>query len=126
MPLHRIIDLRLKVLLCCLAVSGSLSAQSESFFSEFVEVRVTNVDVIVTGPDGKPVTGLSRDDFRIFENGEEQQLSNFLEVRGSRVSGSLTPAQPAEEPAPSFDEDLRRRDIIVFVDNAALHPLRRN
>ena len=89
-------------------------------------MRVTNVDVVVTGPDGKPVTGLTRDDFRIFENGEEKQASNFLEVRSSVAVGSLTPAGAEKETAQSFNEDFRRRDITVFVDNAALHPLRRN
>ena len=110
------------------AVSFDAVAQSDSFFSEFVEVRVTNVDVVVTGRDGKPVTGLTRDDFEIYEDGVRKELSNFLEVRGSAPSAKLT-ATPGTEDAPEpvdAANDIRRRDITIFIDNSALHPLRRN
>jgi hypothetical protein len=35
--------------------------------SETIEVRVTNIDVVVTDKSGKRVTGLTRDDFEVFE-----------------------------------------------------------
>ena len=57
MSLHFILPL-------CFAVTAApLHAQEGTFFSEFVEVTVTNVDVIVTDAAGRPVTGLERDDF---------------------------------------------------------------
>ena len=36
---------------------------------EKIEVSVVNVDVTVTDRAGKPVRGLTRDDFEIFEDG---------------------------------------------------------
>ncbi|HYK03836.1 MAG TPA: VWA domain-containing protein [Thermoanaerobaculia bacterium] len=89
-------------------------------FSETVEVRVTNVDVIVTDKAGKPVPGLTKDDFEIYENGTRQEITNFAEIGESVPSGTLTalPGEtPAEEPAA---RDIRRRLISVFIDNASL------
>jgi VWFA-related protein len=101
-------------------------AQDETFFSEVMEVRVTNVDVVVTGRDGKPVTGLTRDDFEIYENGVKKELSNFLEIRESGVP-ALTGGPTADPAAPiSSAQDIQRRDITIFIDNAAIHPFRRN
>ena len=99
-------------------------AQTDTFFSEVVEVRITNVDVVVTGRDGKPVTGLTRDDFEIYENGEKKEISNFLEIRGTPPGTAA--ASQAQVTAPESGEDVRRRDITIFIDDAVLHPLRRN
>ncbi len=118
--------LLLCTLLCTLLVSPILTAQQETFFSEIMEVRVTNVDVVVTGTDGKPVTGLKPDDFEIYEDGVAKEITNFLEMRGT-PSGSLTTV-PGEAVAPRDEtaDDIRRRDVTIFIDNAVLHPLRRN
>lgn len=114
------------VTLCLAVLASDTLAQTDSFFSEVMEVRVTNVDVIVTGRDGKPVTGLTREDFELFEDGVRKDISNFLEIRGGPI-GSLTTMADRGGAAPvASGEDIRRRDITVFVDNAALHPFRRN
>jgi len=48
------------------------------------QIRVTvdrvNVGVIVTGSDGTFVDGLRREDFRVFDNGVEQPITDFLPV----------------------------------------------
>ncbi len=89
-------------------------------FSETVEVRVTNVDVIVTDKAGKPVPGLTKEDFEIYENGTRQEITNFSEI-GERVpSGTLT-AAPGDAPAEeAVTRDIRRRLISIFVDNSSL------
>src|SRR5688572_14948644 len=103
-----------------------LLAQNETYFSEVLEVRVTNVDVVVTGRDGKPVTGLTREDFELYENGVRKDISNFLEMRGGPTAAlTEVPAGTTAVPVPAT-EDIRRRDITIFVDNSVLHPLRRN
>jgi VWFA-related protein len=93
-------------------------------FGETVEVRITNVETIVTDKAGKPVSGLTKDDFEVYENGVLQQLSNFAEVRQSVPAGTLTQgeATPAEAAAP----DMRRRVIAIFVDNATVELANRN
>jgi hypothetical protein len=64
-------------------------------FSETVEVRVTNVEAIVTDKAGKPVGGLTKEDFEVYENGVKQELSNFAEVRESVPAATLMPDVPA-------------------------------
>jgi hypothetical protein len=47
---------------------------------ETVDVRVINVDVVVTDRKGNPITGLTKDDFIVLENGRPQNITNFYEV----------------------------------------------
>jgi VWFA-related protein len=51
-------------------------------FGETVEVRVVNLEVVVTDRDGLPVTGLAPEDFRLTVDGEEVPIRYFTEVRG--------------------------------------------
>jgi len=89
-------------------------------FSETVEVRVTNVEVIVTDKAGKPVPGLTKDDFEIYENDVRQQITNFAEIGESVPAGNLATV-PGETPAEApVTRDIRRRLISVFIDNASL------
>jgi VWFA-related protein len=84
--------------------------------SESIEVRVVNVDVVVADRDGKPVTGLTKDDFEIFEDKKPQVITNFYEIRGG---------VPAESGAENGPAALRPRSFIFFIDNRAMHPLLR-
>jgi VWFA-related protein len=115
-------------MLVAVLVVESLSAQT--YFSEIVEVRVTNVDVIVTGKDGKPVSGLTRADFEVLEDGVPQEVTNFLEVVEPPVAtlavGVATAGGSATAPVPAPGSDPRRRLVTVFIDNAVLQPHRRN
>jgi VWFA-related protein len=84
--------------------------------SESIEVRVVNIDVVVTDRDGKPVTGLTKDDFEIFEDKKPQVITNFYEVRGG---------VQAETGAENGSTALRPRSFIFFIDNRAMQPLLR-
>ncbi|MEO8197843.1 MAG: VWA domain-containing protein [Thermoanaerobaculia bacterium] len=84
----------------CLAAS-SLAAQEPAgqaaagspLFGETVEVRVINVEVVVTDKQGLPVTGLQPGDFTLKIDGEELPIQYFTEVRGGdAIEG------PADEP----------------------------
>src|SRR3954447_17585885 len=90
--------------------------------SETIEVRVTNIDVVVTDKSGKRVTGLTRDDFEVFENGKPQAVTNFYEVDELPVTSSRLPSvtgdrQPASE--------ARQRRLVIFIDNYSIHPFQR-
>ena len=43
-------------------------------------VQLIDVDVVVTGGDGKPVRGLTQDDFEIVEDNRPQQIRTFSVV----------------------------------------------
>lgn len=95
--------------------------------SETIDVRVINVDVVVTDRKGNPITGLTKEDFDIYENGVKKPISNFYEVQGSPVAEQRPaapgqPAPPAHEPAP---ENQKRR-LILYIDNLSLTPFNRN
>lgn len=74
---------------------SSPAATSDSVFGERVEVEVVNVEVFVTDRDGDPVVGLTPEDFRLFEAGEERPISNFYAEVGGRPVG-VEPVETAE------------------------------
>ena len=42
-----------------------------------VESNLVNVDVVVTDQDGNILTGLKKENFRILDDGQPQQVTNF-------------------------------------------------
>jgi len=101
--------------------------------TETIDVRVINVDVVVTDKKGNPVTGLTKDDFQLYENGVPKNISNFYEVQGNKaLHAENTPvAAPDAKPAPAETaaavepENMRRR-VIFYIDNLSLAPFNRN
>src|SRR5579884_3288483 len=51
--------------------------------TETIDVRVINVDVVVTDKKGNAITGLKPEDFELYENGVPKKITNFYEVEGS-------------------------------------------
>jgi VWFA-related protein len=111
----------------------------QDMFVESVNVNVVNVDVYVTDKSGKRITGLTKDDFEITENGKTVAITNFYAVEGGKAAiADDTPAPPATPPeagapkpvpgpkqAPMLPEDQRLR-LIVYIDNFNLQPFNRN
>jgi VWFA-related protein len=100
--------------------------------SENMEIRLINVDVVVTDKRGNPIHGLTKDDFELYENNVLKPISNFYEVEGSvakNVDGEAPSAAPATAAAPDakkvIPEEMKRR-IIFYVDNLSLAPFNRN
>jgi VWFA-related protein len=99
---------------------------------ESVEVRVINVDVVVTDRKGTPITGLTKDDFEIFENGQPKLITNFYEVAGEKAVNTAVvpePGKPAAESVKQQKEEIpeqMRRRIIFYIDNLSLAPFNRN
>ncbi len=54
-------------------------------FGEVLEVRVVNVEVVVTDRDGVPVRGLPATAFRLEVDGEETPIEYFTEVQGGQA-----------------------------------------
>lgn len=92
--------------LCSVLSSSPANAQQPAPqpLVEKVDVRVVNVDVTVTDRSGKPVSGLTRDDFEVSEDGITRPITHFDEVRK---------AAPA---AQVVDERFKRK-VLVLVDN---------
>lgn len=76
------------------------------FVSE-VTVNNINVDVKVLDANDVPVPDLTKESFRILEDGKEQQITNFLAVVGGQVAASPDGTMVGE-PVP--------RQVVVFFD----------
>ncbi|MFL6235135.1 MAG: VWA domain-containing protein [Thermoanaerobaculia bacterium] len=120
------------------ATKPAAAAKEEEPFVATVNVGVVNVDVYVTDKKGKPVTGLSKSDFQLLENGRPVEITNFYAVTGGKSVTPLTaieteasaPAPGAPPPAAELEkvrtpEDQRLR-LIVYIDNYNLRPFNRN
>lgn len=107
-------------------------------FIDTMDVNVVNVDVYVTDRDGEPVTGLTADDFEVYENGRPMTVTNFYAIEGSRVRRSGPgESEPEPEPEPEADPDLpaevveaeseaipedQRLSLVVYIDNLNIRP----
>ena len=68
-------------------------------FGEVLEVRVINLEVVVTDKDGVRVPGLSPGDFRLRINGKEAPVEYFTEVRGGDAVELAVGALFGDDPA---------------------------
>jgi len=104
-------------------------------FVENIDVRVINVDVVVTDKKGNVIHGLKKDDFEIYENGVPKPISNFYSVEGGKpvdVEETIpqtpvvtTTAPPVLTKREEIPDNLKRR-IIIYVDNLSMAPFNRN
>jgi VWFA-related protein len=108
----------------------------DEFFLDVLDVTVVNVDVYVTDKKGNRVTGLTRDDFELTEDGKPVKITNFYAVEGGKPiltdgdgpTGGVAPdaADAAGKPAaPVIPEDQRLR-LVIYIDNFNIHPFNRN
>jgi VWFA-related protein len=97
---------------------------------ESIDVRVINVDVVVTDRKGNPIKGLTKDDFELYENGRVKPVSNFYEVVATPKPAPAPPTMQPAEPKPVVKAepipDNQKRRIIFYIDNLSLAPFNRN
>lgn len=101
----------------------------EELFIDSVDVNLINVDVQVTNKRGRSITGLTREDFEVFEDGKPVEVSNFYAIVGGRVeSGGVEPLEEDRVPGvatpPEVPED-QKLHLVVYVDNVNIYPLNR-
>lgn len=109
--------------------------QGEIFF-DALSVNVVNVDVFVTDGKGEPVTGLTKDDFELYEDGRQVEVTNFYAVAGEPVTTGTSarvadlptddPDAPAPLPVPEERPAEQRLNLVVYVDNLFISPFERN
>ncbi|HEX8843128.1 MAG TPA: VWA domain-containing protein [Pyrinomonadaceae bacterium] len=99
-----------------------------------VETTLINIPVAVMDRDGKFITDLRREDFRVYEDGVEQQLAFFAPVEQPFTVVLLLDTSPStrfrlkdiQDAAISFLDKLRPDDRAVGVTfNSELHVLNR-
>jgi len=87
------------------------TARAEEPFSGSLEVNLVNVELWVTDMRGRQITGLTSDDFEVFEDGERVEITHFAEIREGRTVVTPRTGQP---------EDVARDDAGVAPAPATL------
>ena len=100
--------------LVALAAAASPAGAQEGVFGEVIDVRVVNLEVVVT-EDGRRVTGLGPEDFVLTVDGREVPIEYFTEVsggtavvRGDEAADSAVPALAPGVPVST--------SYLVFID----------
>jgi VWFA-related protein len=89
--------------------SGNAAAGQENATTFRVSVDLVQVPVVVMDSKGKPIIGLKRDDFRIFQDDKEQQISAF-DVVGEESDKTPPAAAPDD-----LEESSRRGKVVVLL-----------
>jgi VWFA-related protein len=91
--------------------------------TEGVEVVVVSFEVAVTDKNG-PVLGLGREDFRVFHDGKEVELSNFAFY--GRQTPNWTPQATPQSSKTDTTGETPQLTVCLFVDNTRLTPIKRD
>jgi VWFA-related protein len=106
------------------AAAQQASQPSSEPFGEVIDVRVVNVEVVVTDRDGNRVQGLKPGDFRLRVDGKEVPVGFFTEVLGGQAIAPPTgQGQPAPGVAPG---EAIGTWYLVFVDDFFAQSSHRN
>lgn len=94
--------------------------QGEDVFSEVLEVRAVNVQVVVTDRRGNRIPGLTAQDFRLLLDGKEVPLDYFAEVREGRVATSTGQTEMAANLPPGLHDvgagEVVGTNYLIFID----------
>lgn len=100
---------------CIAQNSSTIQSPSEPSFQLKVKSNLVLLRVVVRDANGNPIRGLKKEDFRVFDQGKEQTISQFEEEDGdSRISASAA-SSTASAPATSA-ADSRPRLIALYFD----------
>jgi VWFA-related protein len=101
------------VVLAAMMATAQQPLPSERAFFAPVVVSVVNVEVLVTDSKGRPVPGLTADDFEVLEDGELVAISNFYAAPG--VVPEWMDVEPPATPEAEADQDLYF--VVCLIDN---------
>lgn len=119
----RVAGLTTATLLCCLGatshLAGPVQAQPQPTlpsFSDVIDVRVINLEVVVTDRKGNRIHGLGPEDFLLKVDGREVAIDYFSEIQegtsqAAAATGSV-PLVPSLEPGSQL-----RTNYLIFVDD---------
>lgn len=105
--------------LALLGLALPLHAQEIPIVGETIDVRVVNVETVVTNASGERVRGLTMADFRLLVDGKEVPVEYFSEIE----EGTSVKAAPG---APVAAGEEVGRSYLVYVDDSFSLANRRN
>ena len=111
---------RMAFLLAAAVPSMSSAAQPQRVqeFGDSIDVRVVNVEAVITDGRGERVRGLSAADFRLLVDGREVPVEYFTEIEEGKAAAA-SPAPGAAGPqAPVATGEEVGRNYLVYVDDS--------
>jgi VWFA-related protein len=119
------VPISLAAILCA---SAPVPGQETPTFTEQVEVRVMDLDVVVTDRDGRPVPDLKREDFTVRLAGKPVPIDYFARIDQGAIRGpDLATAAPDQVAGtdPAAERAWVPRYFLVFVDIGHITPIGR-
>jgi VWFA-related protein len=101
----------LGLFLMTLSAPGQQETAGEEVFSEAIEVSIVSLDAFVTDRKGKPLTGLTKEDFEVYEDGKPVEITNFY-----------AESRPEPMAAPASRPEDQKLHLVVFVDDVNMEP----
>ena len=105
-----------------------LPAQPSQPFVDSVDVQVVEVDVVVTDKKGRPVKGLTREDFELYVDGQPVEVTNFYEsaIYVEQRTGQRNKERPAvrSEAAPGTTDE-GPLTVVFYLDDPNISPSHR-
>ncbi len=102
-------------------VGAAQESEPTSIFGERIDVRVINLEVVVTDKEGQRVSGLEAGDFELLVDGEPTPVDYFSEIRDGEVleeSPALTSkAEEGPGPRAAVDPGPIATYYLVFIDD---------
>jgi VWFA-related protein len=110
------------LLAAALILSGGWGAWAQDSGQPFqiqVETNVVMVRVVVRDAQGRPVAGLHKEDFRLFDNGKPQEITGFAVESGAGKASAPEAVAPAAPPAsaPAPAAPVPQRFVALFFDD---------
>jgi VWFA-related protein len=103
--------------------AAEADAPAREGFGETVSVEIVNVEVWVADRQGRPVTGLTREDFELLEDGEPVEITNFAAYDAPAPAAEPLAAEaPGEAPTAPGEGDESRLHLAILVDDWNLRP----
>lgn len=99
-------------------LADSAPSPAQSSFGESIDVRVVNVEAVVTDRRDKRVKGLSAADFRLLVDGQEVPITYFTEVEEGEMA---TPPVQEDGLAPAISSAPGGKvgtSYLIFIDDA--------
>jgi VWFA-related protein len=113
---------RFSLLLICFCIAGpvlvsaSAAAQSGGAFKLHVAVELTTIEVSILDKDGNPVRNLQKEDFRLYEEGKQQEIYSLDEISAESKASSLG-ANLMDENSLNYG-----KTVLIIFDDASIQP----
>jgi VWFA-related protein len=124
-------SLTIAILLSAAGTASLLLAQQKTdpTFRESVEVRVMDLDVVVTDSKGQPVRDLTKEDFRVRIDGKDMPIDYFTRVEAGTIHAPDLAAASPDRVLAEYQkggEAYVPRHFLIYVDSGHLSPGLRN